>query len=171
MWAWPAGGRDDWPDGWTGRYPRSVFGPPAVDLCPLLPRPRPRVGRRVDPVDRRHHAATSRRFEASTMATGEQQQQPGTARISSSSAGSGRLVTPFWKGSLGNSNLPFCCGRRSLLLLALAVLISFRLMQRSTSGMRGGTGTSSTSATRTRLLSCPCFCSLKVAKALAWGRE
>ncbi|WVZ55430.1 hypothetical protein U9M48_006090 [Paspalum notatum var. saurae] len=32
------------------------------------------------------------------MSAGEQQkQQPGTARISSSSAGSGRLVTPFWK--------------------------------------------------------------------------
>jgi methyltransferase-like protein 6 len=38
------------------------------------------------------------------MAAGEQQPQLGATRVSSSSsAGSGRLVTPFWKGSPRNS--------------------------------------------------------------------
>ncbi|XP_039780039.1 uncharacterized protein LOC120647339, partial [Panicum virgatum] len=40
----------------------------------------------------------SGRFEASAMAAGEQQPQLGATRVSSSSStGSGRLVTPFWK--------------------------------------------------------------------------
>jgi hypothetical protein len=57
----------------------------------------------------------SGRFEASAMAAGEQQPQLGATRVSSSSStGSGRLVTPFWKGSPRNSNHPLfrsknCC--------------------------------------------------------------
>jgi hypothetical protein len=82
------------------RSPPPISGPPAAaDLC-------------VD-LNIRQTAATTPQppADSSTMAASEQ--QPATARISSFSAGSGRLVTPFWKGWLRNSNVaavgPFFC--------------------------------------------------------------